>query len=184
VSRHIDSEENVQEPDHVLLAVDVGVGVRVDDDLQPVPLPHPLAEPLGQRSEIAPLLGRERVRLQYLAGLVVPPEGRDDHQVPCSHGLRERGVVRDMGPGLLPHGLAVVQPREHRAGRHLQAAPGGLLGEDGGIGRQIPVGAEFDPLVAAERDLVEEALPGHLLRVVREPDAPAVGGRTDPDAGE
>ncbi len=181
---HLVGVRAVEEADYVLLAVDVGVGVRVDDDLQAVPLPHLLAETFGQRGEIAPLLGREGVRFQHLAGLVVPPEGRDDHQVGRAHRLGQHRVVRDVRPGLLPDGLAVVQAGEHRAGRDLQAAARGLLGEDRRIGREVPVRAQLDPLVAGGGDLVEEALPGDLLGIVREPDAPGVGCRADADAGD
>ena len=99
-----------------------------------------------------------------------------------AHGLRQGRDVRDMCPGLLPDGRPVVQPGEDRAGRDLQAAPGGLLGEAGGVAREIAVRAELDPLVSGLGDLVEEALPGDLLGVVGEPHPPGVGGRADPDA--
>ena len=60
-------------------------------------------------------------------------------------------------------------------GRDLQAAGTEFVGEPGGIGGQVAVGPELDPLVPARAGLVEEALPRHLYRVVGEPDAPRVG---------
>ena len=62
-------------------------------------------------------VGGERVVLQDLAGLVVPPEGRDDDQMLGAHRLGERGDVRDVRPGGVPHVGAAVQPGEDRAGR-------------------------------------------------------------------
>jgi len=56
--------------------------------------------------------------------------------------------------------------------------------QDGRVAGQIAVRAQLDPLVAGRGDLVEEPLPGHLPRVVGEPDPPGVGRRTDPDAGQ
>ena len=66
----------VEEAGDVLLAVDMGVGVRVDDDVaaRSGPAPRGPAAPSG--GQIAPLLGGERAVLQHLAGLVVAPEGR------------------------------------------------------------------------------------------------------------
>ena len=151
---------------------------------QAVALPHLLAQPLGQRGQVAPLLGRERVGSS--TSPVLSSRQKDGMTTRCLAPMAwaSAAIVGDVRPGLLPDGLAVVQAGEDRAGRDLQATPGRLLGEDGGVGRQIAVGAELDPLVAGLRDLVEEALPGDLGGIVREPDAPAVGGRSDPDAGK
>ena len=70
---------------------------------------------------------------------------------------------------------AAVQPGEHRAAGELEATAAELVAQLLGVGRQVAVGAQLDPLVAALHDLVEELVPGHLVRVVGEPDAPRVG---------
>ncbi|EGJ77260.1 putative IolE protein [Streptomyces sp. Tu6071] len=77
-----------------------------------------------------------------------------------------------------------MQPREDGSCRDLEPAPRGLLGEPARIRRQIPVRTQLDPLVPGPRHLVEEAPPGHLERVLGEPDPPGIGRRTDADAGE
>lgn len=160
------------------------VGVRVDDDLQPVALPHLMGEPLGLGGQTPPLRGRQRAVLQHLARLVVPPERRDDDEVFGAHRLGERRDVRDMRPGGVPDLGTAVQSGEDGAGRHGEPAPRGLLLEYGRIRGQIAVGAQLDPLVPGLGDLVEEALPGDLLGIVGEPHAPGVRSRTDPDAGQ
>ena len=107
-----------------------------------------------------------------------------DARIDVADRLGQRRVVGDVRPGPVPHGRAVVQAREDRARGHPQAALRRLLGQQGRVGGQVAVRAELDPLVAGRRDLVEEPLPGNLPRVVREPDAPGVGRRSDTDSGD
>src|SRR5918993_4267179 len=52
-----------------------------------------------------------------------------------------------------------------------------------GIGRQIPVWAEFDPAVAGLGDLSEKLVGRQLLRVAWEPHTPGVWSGADGDRG-
>src|SRR5690606_32842915 len=174
----------VEEALDVLLGVDVGVGVRVDHDVEAVGVADLAAQAFHAGAQVAPLLGGEFGCLQDLGGLVVAPEGGDDDEVLGTHVAGEGGHPADLLPGGVPLGRPAVQPAEDGAGGDLQAAALHLVVEAGGVGGEVAVGAEFDPGVAGLGDLVEEALPGHLLRVVGEPHAPGVGGGTDPDAVE
>ncbi len=120
----------------MFLGVDVGVGVRVHDDVQAELLPYAPAQPFHAAVQVVPLLGGEFARLQFFRGLVVAPEGRDDHQVPGVHRPGEGGDFADVRPGLVPYVRAVVQRGEDRAGGDLQVAPGEFRVEDGGsVGR-------------------------------------------------
>ena len=55
-----------------------------------------------------------------------------------------------------------------------EAPPGKLVGELIGIGGQVAVGSELDPAVAGLGSLVEESMPGSLVRIIREPHPPGV----------
>src|SRR3954462_12757901 len=174
----------VQEVLDVVLGVEGGVGVRGDDEFESVRLLDLVAEPFHALGQVRPLLVGQLRRLEDLGGLVVAPEGRDDDEMPGPHGLGERGDLADVLPGRLPHRGAAVQPGEDRARRDLEVAPGDLVGQSGGVGRQIAVRPQLDPGVARLGDLVQEAFPRHLHRVVGEPDAPGVRGRADADTVE
>lgn len=105
----------VEEAGHVLLGVDVRVGVRVDDGPQAVPLADLVGEPLGLGGQVAPLRRRERGVLDDLARLVVPPERGDDDEMPGAGRAREFGDGRDVLPRRVPDAGAAVQAREDRA---------------------------------------------------------------------
>ena len=61
-----------------------------------------------------------------------------------------------------------------------EAAAAELVAQLLGVGGQVAERAELDGGVAGRGGLVEEPVPGHLLRVVGEPDAPGVGGGAEP----
>lgn len=89
--------------------------------------------------------------------------------MPGAHRPGECRDTGDMLPGPVPDRRTVVQSGEDGARGDGEIPAGGLVREAGGVGRQVAVGAEFDPLVARLGDLVEESLPGHLLWIVGEP---------------
>src|SRR5699024_1150919 len=63
---------------------------------------------------------------------------------------------------------------EDRAGRKLQVALAQLVLQALRVGGQVAIGPQFDPGVAGIGGLVEETVPRHLDRVLREPDSPRV----------
>ena len=65
-----------------------------------------------------------------------------------------------------------------------EAAAAELVAQLFGVGGEVAEGAEFDGGVAGGGGLVEEAVPGHLLGVVGEPDAPGVGGGAEAEVGQ
>ena len=117
--------------------------------------------------EVAPGLFGELAAFHGLAGDVVAPHRGDDHDVFPAHRGGEFGDLAGRLPGGFPLVQAAVEGGEHGAGRDLQVAGLELLGEPGGVGGEVAVGAEFDPLVAGFGDLVEEAFPRGLLGVIR-----------------
>ena len=121
----------VEEPLDMVLGVDVRVGVRMYDEFEAVGLLDLVAEPFHALGQVRPLLGRQLLRLEDLRGLVVPPEGGDDDQVPRAHRLGERGHLADVGPGLVPDGRPPVHAGEDRTGRHLQVPPPQLVRQPG-----------------------------------------------------
>ena len=89
--------------------------------------------------------------------------------------LVERGVER--------LAAAVQGGTGGRAGKG-QVAPAQLVAQLLRVGGQVAERAELDCGVAGGSGLVEEPVPGHLLRVVGEPDAPRVRGGAEPQVGQ
>ncbi|OEI69323.1 hypothetical protein Cus16_1165 [Curtobacterium sp. ER1/6] len=167
------------------LAVRADVAVRVCVELlaDAVLLEQRLAELVVPLAQALPLLVGQCARLEHLRGRVRAPEVRDGHEVLGTECRGEAGHRDRLVPRALELVLALVEPGEDRAGGEPQPAGLELVGQLRRVGGQVPVRAEFDPLVAGRGRLVEEALPRHLGGVVREPDAPRVGRGADPDGG-
>ena len=96
----------VEEAVHVLLGIDVAVGVRMVLRTDAVLLVHRLAEFVHPRGLLLPLRGRQVPVLQHRTGGGVTPHLRDDDDVLAAHGCRQLGDVLD----LLPHGVPRVVP--------------------------------------------------------------------------
>jgi hypothetical protein len=97
------------------------------------------------------------------------------HEVAGAQRTEQRRLLTAVLQRLVVGLRAAVQSGEHRAAGELEATAAELVAQLLGVGRQVAVGAQLDPLVAALHDLVEELVPRHLVRVVGEPDAPRVG---------
>ena len=166
----------LQEPLDPVLGVDVGVDVRVEHELDAVLLEQDPAQRVGALDEVAPLLGRDlagprrpsAVQVGVLLGQLDQVLGPDLAQQP--------GLLREGRDRLVERLLPAVQAGEDGAAADGQAAAAQLLAQPVRVLRQEAGGPEFGVDVADARDLVEIGLPGHLVRIAREPDAPGVGG--------
>ena len=97
-------------------------------------------------------------------------------------GDQVRGVHRGGNPATCRHSASAASRasaprcRAVRGGAgEGEAAAAELVAQLLGVGRQVAEGAELDGGVAGRDGLVEEAVPGHLLGVVGEPDAQESG---------
>ena len=73
-----------------------------------------------------------------------------------THGGRQRSDLPHVGEHRVPH-LGPVQRAEGRSTGDVESASRQLLLQPLGIGGQIAVGAELQPLVARLRQFVQEA---------------------------
>ena len=121
-----------------------------------------------------PLLGGELRGLEQLTGVQVGVHRGQGDQVRGVHRGEQGGDLAALGQGLGEGVAAAVQVGAGGgAGQH-QAAAAELVAQLFGLRRQVAEGPELDGGVPGGRGLVEEPVPGHLLRVVGEPDAPGV----------
>ena len=124
------------------------------------------AAPAGQQT------GRGRIRVGSAPDSWGVWFADDPEQVPWQRFLDEVSGCGYEWIELGPYGYLPTDPArlaDELARRGLKVAGGTMHGHSG---------------LHRAGDLVEEPLPGHLPRVVREPHTPGVGRRTDPDAGK
>ena len=118
------------------------------------------------------------------AGLQVGVHRGQGDQVRGVHRGEQRGDLAALGERLVERVAAAVQGGAGGGAGEGEAAAAELVAQLLGVGGQVAEGAELDGGVAGRGGLVEEAVPGHLLRVVGEPDAPGVGGGAEPQVGQ
>src|SRR5688572_18746044 len=171
-----------QEALHLLLRADVAVCVRVELLLQPEFLLQRPAETVVPCRQAPPLLVVERPRLELLPRRVAAPEVRDHDEVPRAELRGQPSDVERLLPRAVPLLRPLVESREDRARRELEAARAELVLELMRIRRQVPVRPELDPHVPRGHDLVEKPSPWRLPRVVGKPDSPRIGGGADAEA--
>lgn len=105
-------------------------------------------------------------------------------QVRGVHRGEQRGNLPALGQCLVEGVPAAVQVGAGGGAGQDEAAATELVAQLLGVGREVAEGPELDEGVAGCRGLVEELAPGHLLRVVGEPDAPRVRGRAELQVGQ
>jgi hypothetical protein len=172
-----------QEPLDLVLGLDVGVHVRVEDQFDAELLVDHPAEFVGSGDEVAPVLGAERRGVRRLARVHVGVLlGQVDQVLGTDGGEQPRLAAERLDRRLERLG-ALVQGREDGAAAHLQAALVQFVAQPLRILRKEALRAEFGPHVAGPGQFVEVLLPGHLVRVRREPHAPRVRGGAEREAG-
>src|SRR6266508_371988 len=156
----------------------VAVGVGMEDGGDAVLLGEDPAELRGGEHQRPPCVAVELGGLEEVA-LEVRVQVRQQDDVPGAHRADQLGhatrVLQVRGPL-----LRVVQAAEHRLPGDLEPTPLQLVAQPGRVGWQVGVGAELEPSVAGLRELVEEAGPGRLRRVVGEPHPPRVRATAEP----
>ena len=168
-----------QEPLDLLLVLDVGLRVRMEDNLEPVPRCR-LPDLVGRRHELSPGAIVQIGRGEQLTREQVGVDVVDQDEVAAPELRDQLARPFDLFAHLLP--AVGVLEREHREGPgDLELAALELPLELRRIGGKVAVRAELDPAVAGRRDLVEKTLRGGLVRVVGEPDAPRVGCAPESD---
>src|SRR6476620_497931 len=165
-----------EEPRDPLLGVDVGVRVRVEDQLDAVLLEEEPSQLVGAGDQVLPLLGIDVRTLRGLAGVLVGVLLGQVDEVLRAHRGKQLRLLPELQLGLLQRVRAFVQTREDGASADSEAASRELLVQLVRILRHEPLRSQLGVHVPDLRDLVEVHLPGDLVRVFREPHPPRVGG--------
>jgi len=167
-----------QEPADLLIGLDVALGMRVEHEPDAGLVAQDAGEVVGAVGERAPLAGVEVGRLQLASVGQVPVHGRQEHHIA---GPERAGQARNFKHLSLDGGQlgTLVQRAAHGPAGQAQPAGCELGAQRRGVGRQVAVRAELQPFVSGPGDLVQEAGPRRLAGIVREPDAPRVGGAAD-----
>ncbi len=93
-------------------------------------------------------------------------------QVLRSERREQLGLAAEVCDGLVERVLAIVEPGENCAAADGETALVELVAQLCGVLRHEALRTELCIYVARTCDLVEVDVPGHLVRVAREPDAP------------
>jgi hypothetical protein len=91
-----------------------------------------------------------------------------------AHGRDQLGDLAGVAEVGLPP-VGVVQGAEDRLAGDPEPAPLDLVAQPRRVGRQVAVGTQLQPPVPGLGKLVQEPVPGRLVRVVGEPDAQESG---------
>ena len=173
-----------EEPLHPLLGVDVGVGVRVEHQLDAVLLQQVAGQLVRPRDQVLPLLGVDLRRLGQRAAVHVGVLVGQVHEVLGADLAQQLRLAAEVLLGLVERLLALVQPGEDGAAGDGEVALGQLVAQLPRVLRQEALRAELGVEVAGQRDLVEVLLPADLVVVAREPHAPRVGSGAQAQLGQ
>ena len=166
------------------VVVDVGVGVRVEHLPDAELVEQDAAEFGVALAQGRPLLGGELGGFEQRAGLQVGVHRGQRDQVRRVHGGEQGGDLSALVERLVEGIGAAVQGGAGGGAGQREGAAAELVAQLLGVRGQVAEGAQLDGGVAGRGGLVEEPVPGHLLRVVGEPDAPRVRGGAEPQVGQ
>lgn len=175
------SSEEAGDP---VVGVDVGVGVRVEHLPDAVLVEQDAAELGVAVAELPPLLGGELGGFEQRPGVQVGVHRGQRDQVPGVHRGEQCGDLPALGQRLGEGVPAAVEVGAGGGAGEGETAAAELVAELLGVGGQVAEGAELDEGVSGRGGLVQEPEPGHLLRVVGEPDTPRVGCGAEPQVGQ
>ena len=167
-----------------VLGVDMGVGVRVEDQLHAVLAVDHLGELVGAGHQVLPLLGVEVAGLGGRTGVLVGVLLGQVHEVLGADRGQQLGLLAELGDRLVQRVLALVQSGEDGATADGEVALGQLFLQLCGVLRHEALRPELGVDVAHGGDLVQVDVPRHLVRVAGEPDAPRVRRGAEAKLGE
>jgi hypothetical protein len=134
-----------------------------------------LHHPRGRLAEPRPLGVVEGGGDPVGAGRLLGVQLVDDHQELAAEAAEEDAELVQLRRRRAP-GVRILEVELHEPAGEAEAARGELALEHVRVGRQVAERPELRPPVPGLDDLVEEARPRRLARVVGEPHAPRVRG--------
>jgi len=174
----------LQELLDTVLGIDVGVCMRVENQLDAEFLEDHPSQLVGTGDQVRPLLGIDVTGLRCLTRVHVGVLLRQVDQVLRADLGEQPGFPAEVGNRLVQRVFPLVQPGEDRSAAHLQATLIQLVTQLLGVLRKKTLRAELGPDVAGVGDVVQVLLPADLMRVLGKPHPPGIGRRAQPEPGQ
>ena len=177
--RHSIGVRLLQKGLYLLVVLDVGLGMGVEDERETESGVHQIGNPVRGVDQALP---RDRVELDRSGMLAckVCVDAVDQDQDLGAEGGQQLSSTVHLPLDLGPH-RRVVEMFHDEAAAHLQVSRFELGAQDGEVGGQVAVRPKLGPFVAGLGCLIHEALPRCLQLVAGEPHSPRVRRSRDPD---